>query len=112
MLVSISAKFCEPPSETLCFRDVTLYSSCILGNTNLLECPLEYKDIYWRWLKQKGAWDYIEDIIERNQEMTISIRRKKGSITTPSIRCENLHSILAALKGYSNQLPPENYFVD
>lgn len=109
MLVSISARLSEPPSEVTCFRDITLYSSCILGHTNLLECEKDLKDIYWRWLKKAGAWDFVDDIIERYEENTLSIRRKRANIVTPSIRCENLNTILAALKGYSDLQPPQNF---
>jgi hypothetical protein len=101
MIVSISAIFCEPPSSTSCFRDVTLFSSCFLDNENLLECPEDLKDIYWKWLKKYGAWDYIEDIVEPNYQSQISIRNTKGSITTDKINAHNLNDILCKLRKYS-----------
>jgi hypothetical protein len=101
VIVSISASLTEPPSSVTCFRDVTLYSHCFLGNENLLECSPDLKDIYWRWLKRHGAWDFVDDIIERNQEHSISIRRKKGSISIPAIEAHTLNFILTTLKQYS-----------
>jgi hypothetical protein len=101
VIVSISASLTEPPSSVSCFRDVTLYSHCFLNNENLLECRPELKDIYWRWLKKHGAWDFVDDIVERNQEYSISIRRKKGSISIPVIEAYNLNFILATLRQYS-----------
>ena len=101
MIVSISAIFCEPPSNTTCFRDVTLFSSCLLDNQNLLECEKGLEDIYWKWLKRYGAWDFIEDIVEPNYPAQISIREKKASITVDRIGYRNLNNIISNLKKYS-----------
>ena len=101
MLVSISSYLCEPPSKVTCFRDVTLYSSCLLGNSNILECEEEYKDLYWEWLKRYGAWDFIEEIVSPNYPADISIRESSASITVDRIGYRNLNFILNRLSCYS-----------
>ena len=99
MLTLISAELSEPPSRTTCFRDITLYSVSFLDSEVLLECAAEDKDIYWRWLKRHGAWDFISDIIEPEQEVGVSIRLpQEGSISVPRIGYYNLNTILGRLR--------------
>mgnify|MGYP003120412326 CR=1 len=97
MIVLISARLSEPPSHVTLFRDITLYSSCFLKNKNILECQPHMKDIYWNWLKKHGAWDFIDDIIERDSEVGITIRRRDGTICVPSINYNNFQDINARL---------------
>lgn len=100
MVIAISARLTEPPSYVTCFRDVTLYSKCFLDSEILLECSPEKQDIYWRWLKKHGAWDFVDDIVERKSEPAFSIRRKGGSLSVDYISYSNLNSILGALQRY------------
>ena len=101
MNVLISARLCEPPSYVTCFRDITLYSTCFLDNHNILECETHMRDIYWKWLKKHGAWDYVEDIVERKKEAGISIRRTEGTILVPSINYNNQWEINQKLASIS-----------
>jgi hypothetical protein len=73
----------------------------MLKNENVLECPIDLQDIYWKWLKQHGAWDFIEEIVEPYYPSNISIRDKKGSITIDRIGYVNLNDIFSQLKKYS-----------
>ena len=98
MPLIIEAALTEPPSEIACFRDVTLYASCFIKKRIVLECEESMKDIYWKWLKQYGAFDYITDIVEPFSESDISIRSSKGNITVPRIDCTNLEFILQGLE--------------
>jgi hypothetical protein len=45
------------------FRYLTLVSKKNLSYSNLLEAPNDMIDIYYRYLKQRGLFDYIDDII-------------------------------------------------
>lgn len=101
MVIAISSKLTEPPSNLTCFRDVTLYAKCFLNSEILLECPPEKQDLYWKWLKKRGAWDFIDDIVERKSELVFSIRRKEGNITVPYINYNNLNFILVTLKQFA-----------
>ena len=53
----------EPPSEGLMFRYLTLISKNKLKYDNLLEAPNEMIDMYYSYLKRRGLFDYIDDII-------------------------------------------------
>lgn len=100
MLTLISCDFCEPPSSTSCFRDVTLYSKIFLKSEVLLECDKEYVDLYWKWLKKRGAWDFITDIIDEGSERGISIRTSGGAINVDRIYYDNLNLVLSRLKQF------------
>ena len=97
MPIIIDATLSEPPSSLACFRDVTLYANCFIKKRVVLEADPEIKDFYWKWLTEKGAFDFIEDIIEPNSENYFSIRMKKGNITVPCIHAGNLNFILQGL---------------
>ena len=62
MPIIIDATLSEPPSSLACFRDVTLYANCFIKKRVVLEADPEIKDFYWKWLTEKGAFDFIEDI--------------------------------------------------
>ena len=98
MPLIIDATLTEPPSEITCFRDVTLYTSCFIKKRIVVECEDAMKDIYWRWLKRYGAFDYVEDIVPLFSESDISIRPRKGNITVPLIDAANLSFILQRLE--------------
>lgn len=53
----------EPPSDALMFRYLTLKSKKDLNYSNLIEAPTDMIDIYYYYLKKKGLFDYIDDII-------------------------------------------------
>ena len=63
MKLLIDAKLTEPPSEISVFRDITLYST-FLNYDVLLECEEDVKDLYWYWLRNRGAFDYVSDIVK------------------------------------------------
>ena len=100
MTIAISARLTDPPGSISCFRDVTLYAKCFLDSEVLLECPSSLQDLYWKLLKKRGAWDFVDDIIERKSENVFSIRRKEGNLVIPYINHHNLNFILGALKRY------------
>lgn len=102
MLVSISAHLTEPPSRVTCFRDVTLYSSCFLGHENVVECEAGLQDLYWKWLKRYGAWDFVQDIVPTNYPANISIREEGGSITVSRLGCRNLDFVISKLIQFSS----------
>ena len=97
MNLLIEGRFSEPPSSIHVFRDVTLYSKCILNYDILLECDKESIDIYWSWLKKYYAWDFVDDIIEPKKEYGISIRKKGGSICLKKLDEYSLHHTLNKL---------------
>ena len=79
VLLVLQASLSAPPSSVYCFRDISLYA-CVFKNLDVItSCEEGTKDLYWRWLKQHGAMDYIEDIVEEVLEPGFIIGDGKGS---------------------------------
>ena len=104
MILIIESCLTEPPSEIACFRDVTLYAKTFIFEDILLECKEGTRSIYWKWLKQYGAHDYISQLIkDTEKEHGFTIKARRGNLTTDRIICENLSYIvgrLQQLKGF------------
>ena len=98
MNLIIDAGLTEPPSEVAVFRDITLYSTVFLNHDILLECVSDMKDMYWYWLKHRGAFDYVEDFIERGMEHGITIRPRNSSISVKYLKSENLNNVISRLR--------------
>jgi len=97
----IDATLTEPPSEVSVFRDVTLYSNLYLNYEILLECNNDAKDLYWYWLKNRGAFDFVEDFVEKNQENGITMRRDDANIVVRILRTESLNRVIKQLISFS-----------
>lgn len=69
----ISSDLTEPPSEVICFRDITLAASDYFDDI-LVECNGIEKDFVWNWLKKYGAMDFVSDFVIPYQEIGYSIR--------------------------------------
>lgn len=54
----------EPPTETLAIRGLCLYVN-IFGRKSeiLLETQKEHRDLYFKWIKQTGLSDFVEEIV-------------------------------------------------
>jgi hypothetical protein len=99
MKLLIDARLTEPPSEISVFRDITLYSTIFLNYDVLLECDDEVKDMYWYWLRNRGAFDYVSDIVKIGAERGITIRQKeKADIVLKYLRVEQLQMIINKLR--------------
>ena len=97
----IEAGLTEPPSEVSVFRDVTLYSKIFLSLYVLLECDQDMKDMYWYWLKRRGAYDFIDEILTPGEELGITIRNGRGSVTVHKLTAETLQFTLNRIKTLS-----------
>ena len=60
-----------PPSSTSCFRDITLYASVFRDAEVVLQIEETYTDTCYQYLKQHGAFDFVEDIVKPEQETGI-----------------------------------------
>lgn len=96
--IIIRGELCEPPSSVACFRDVTLYGSCFLKANVLLESPKGMKDLYYHWLKKHGAYDFIEEIIQRGEDHGFKVGPKHANLVVDRIVAENLSSIVGRLR--------------
>jgi len=104
MNLLISGKLCKPPSSVHCFRDVTLYASVFNDMTVLLACNQYNKDRYWQWLKSKGAFDFIEDIVCYDQEpgLLIAPMRPCG-IQVDRLTESGLNRVITQLDVYTSR---------
>lgn len=94
----IDADLTNPPTEISVFRDVTLYSKIFLDYTILLECDNRHRDIYYYWLKSKGAFDYVDDFINFGDEYGVTIRHEYGTICVEYLSSSKLNEIISLLK--------------
>ena len=92
----------DPPSEGLYFRFLTMMAQKELGYDVVLESEREMIDTYYHFLKRKGWFDFVNDIVvpewriegvridtENNYPLTIQV---------PYIRCENTPNLLGQIK--------------
>ena len=98
MNIIIHAGLSEPPSSVACFRDVTLYSSCFLNADVLLECRHSMRDIYYRWLRDHGAYDFVEQIVRPKEEHGFRVGFDGSNLKIDKITAENLNFIISALR--------------
>jgi len=104
MKVIIEAQLSEPPSSISCFRDVTLYAACFAKVNVILECPSEQKDIYYRWLKNNGAYDFVDEIVSLGEEFGYRIGTNKANCNISRITYENLNLIINKIKKLGRDL--------
>ena len=101
MRLIIDAELTEPPSETSVFRDITLYSSIFLNYEVLIQCERDVKDLYWYWLKNRGAFDFVVDFVEKNTETGITMASKNANIIVKFLRNEELNRVTKQLISFS-----------
>jgi hypothetical protein len=101
VLLLIDSLLTEPPSEVTIFRDITLYANTFKGMRVVIEADEEARDIYFAWLKSRGAFDFVEDIVEYESERGKSIRYMysdlKSNLKVRSIGYHNFNKILTFL---------------
>jgi len=68
MTLRIEAELTIPPSSVTAFRDVTLYIKMLRGFDILLECQEGTRSIFWKWVKDHGAHDFIDQLILPHEE--------------------------------------------
>jgi len=105
-LIIVSHLSSDPPSEGLYFRFLTMMAQKELNYSVVLESEECDVDTYYKFLKRKGWFDFVEDIIlpEWNEE-GVRIDDKINyplTIQAPYIRCENTPFLLGQLKSIRN----------
>ena len=102
MNLLICAPLSEPPTEALPFRYVLSCAQLDCEMDVLLECEGGTKDLYWKFLNQRGMFDFISDIVYPLQEKGLSIdtevRNQRATIITNYIRLENQIQIIESIK--------------
>ena len=102
MNLLISSALTRPPSSIHCFRDITLYASVFADLQVLITCKPHNKDRTWYRLKQHGAFDFIDDIIDYNQESGIIVSPMRPcSIHVDRLTEAGLNGVIARLAVYT-----------
>jgi|TARA_Y100000361_G_C11058354_1_gene289092 hypothetical protein len=102
MNLIVRAPLSEPPTEPLPFRYVLSCANIDCGMDVLLECEHGTKDLYWKFLNQRGMFDFISDIIlpleERGLSIDTKVRNQRATILTSYIRIENQLDIIESIE--------------
>jgi len=102
MNLIVRAPLSEPPTESLPFRYVLSCANIDCSMDVLLECEDGTKDLYWKFLNQRGMFDFISDIIrpleERGLSIDTQVRNQRATILTDYIRIENQLEIIESVK--------------
>jgi len=92
----------DPPSEGLYFRLLTMMAQKELNYTVVLESEKEAIDVYYNFLKSKGWFDFVNDIVIPEWKIEgVRLDTKNNyplTICTPYIRCENTPHLLGQIK--------------
>ena len=103
MNLIIDSGLCEPPSDVICFRDVTLYGKIFIFEDVLLRCKVGTRSLYWKWLKSHGAHDFISDLIlDHEVESGFKISPARGNLKIDRINAFNLNSIITRMQSLKN----------
>ena len=103
MLLIIDAELTAPPSEVCLFRDITLYSSCFLDKEVVIECPKNERDFYYKWLRDRCAWDYVLDMVRPRTELGVTLRSSRANITVSRISYSNYQGIISRLNAFKRK---------
>ncbi len=107
-ILIIADDLVEPPTETLPFRTVTMFSHDNLNMDVLLHTTQEMKDMYYHFMKPRGLLDYVSYILnefEWESGVRIDIvRLYPDTIVVKWIRLENQLSLLGQIKSLAGRL--------
>jgi len=100
-LIIVSSLSCD---EGLYFRYITMIAKHDLNYDILLEAQKEDIDYYFKLLKEKGWFDFVDDFVQPEwREDGVRIDKELNysrTIQVDSIKCENTLNILGQLKGF------------
>lgn len=101
-LIIVSHLSSDPPSEGLYFRFLTMMAKEDLNYAVVLEAKKESVDSCYKFLKTKGWFDFVDEIILPEwREEGVRIDSEINyplTIQAPYIRCENTPLLLGQLK--------------
>ena len=102
MNLLVHAPLCEPPTESLPFRYVLSCAKIDCEASVLLECEQGTEDMYWQFMRSRGMFDFISDIVwplqEKGVSLDIEIRRQRATILAKYVRFENQIEIVNQMK--------------
>jgi len=99
----INGDLVNPPSSVSSFRELTFFAHEYLHREVILECE-DNKDFYYKFLKLRGAMDFIDDILllgeEEGERIDTQLHYAPTVYITDSINQKNLLIILQSI-GFS-----------
>ncbi len=102
MNLLVHAGLSEPPTESLPFRYVLCCAKFEYDMSILLECEEEMKDMYWRFMRERGMFDFISDIInplrEEGLSLDVKIRSRRETIITKFIKFDNQERLIEQIE--------------
>ena len=102
MNLLVHAPLCEPPTESLPFRYVLSCAKIDCNASVPLECEEGTEDMYWQFMRSRGMFDFISDIVwplqEKGVSLDIEIRRQRATILAKYVRFENQIEIVNQMK--------------
>ena len=102
-LIIISELTCN---EGLYFRHITMQAKTDLDYDILVESEKDDIDYYYKLLKSKGWFDYVDDFIEPEWALEgVRIDKELNypmTVKTSQITCENTLNILGQIKSLRN----------
>ena len=102
----INACLSEPPTESLYFRYLTLVARKNLDYNVLIESERELKDLYFKFLREKGAMDFENEIIapeDREDGVRIDISNNYSkTIIVGRIDCSNVINLIGQISFFRN----------
>ena len=102
MNLIVLAPLSEPPTESLPFRYVLSCASLDCEMDVLLECEHGTEDLYWKFLNQRGMFDFVSDIVnpleERGLRLDTKVRNQRATVITKYINMENQLHIIESIK--------------
>jgi len=103
MVIIYDCQLTEPPSSIHCFRDVTLFSRIFLNANNILKCPRGTRSSYWKWIKNFGAHDFVEELIKEDEvQLGLTVGIRQSNITVDKLDEASYGLVIGSLKRYIN----------
>jgi len=97
----IDSSLSAPPSKVYCFRDLTLYAKCFAFDIVLLKCESGTRTFYRDWLKNYGAFDFVDDLIlNHEKEHGFTIGTTSCNINVDRICYENLNFLISSINSF------------
>lgn len=95
MLLGIAAELSIPPSSPSVYRDLALWAKIKRNYDVLAICPHEDIDLYVPWFRRYGLFDYVDDILPREQAGYLHVEIEGGK--DARLTEFNFHTVLGLL---------------
>tara|TARA_R110000765_G_scaffold83234_2_gene161742 strand:- start:84 stop:395 length:312 start_codon:yes stop_codon:yes gene_type:complete len=99
MVIIYDCELTEPPSSVTCFRDVTLFTKIFLNADNLIKCPRGTRSMYWKWIKEYGAHDFVSGLLRYGEDQGgLIVASKNANVKVSLINEHNYGDIINTIQ--------------